>query len=303
MKEREPNKESIGKGELLYLWHPGTPSTFTGYGLTVQEGKKGKLTGLIMVDRPSKADPEWLDEIERTYGEYQLAPMTAGGDRGIVCQLSVEPESQQYLRRGPSEKSREIKESLKSLIEEPPSPVFNMWWDEDVHLWRSLMTAHMELSPELRTVFERTGYGSLAVETTRAVYHICHASDNDLENFVHKPVNFRWKLIKMPTAPLIRLDLRIMDRPENPFRFESFLNIADAEQALMLYQLANQAKLYLAFYGDDLGYSYTKEIPHGGQNWQQIDEIASEAIDHWNNIPPVFRDYNWAKAEFMRRYP
>jgi len=60
----------------------------------------------------------------------------------------------------------------------------------------------------------------------------------------------QWRLFKMPTAPLIRLELFFLDRPENPYRFESFLNVAVEDQLQVLIQPANQERLFLAFYGD-----------------------------------------------------
>ena len=38
MGEREPRKETIGKGELFFLWHPGTEEIFSAYGLTMRPG-------------------------------------------------------------------------------------------------------------------------------------------------------------------------------------------------------------------------------------------------------------------------
>ena len=76
----------------------------------------------------------------------------------------------------------------------------------------------------------------------------------------------------MPTAPLIRLGLTIIDQPHNPYKFESFLNVAEAYQADVLAQLANPEQLSLAFYGDDLTHRFNKEIPHTAQQWQQLDE-------------------------------
>ena len=132
--------------------------------------------------------------------------------------------------------------------------------------------------------------------------HVCHASNKDIEGFTNKPVISQWQLIKMPTAPLIRLELEILDRPDNPYRFESFLNIAEQDQANVLAKLANQDELYLAFYGDGLDYRCTKVMPHDKQQWQQIDELTMEARDYLYSIPPGNRDFDQAKAEFMRRF-
>ena len=96
--------------------------------------------------------------------------------------------------------------------------------------------------------------------------------------------------------------MKVIDRPENPFKFESFLNVAAEDQAQILADLANQDELYLAFYGDDLGYRYTTAIPHSEQQWQQLDELAEKAIAYWNRLPAVRRNFDQAKAEFTRRF-
>lgn len=94
MGEREPRKETIGKGELFFLTHPGTENIFSGYGLTIQPNQKGYLSGLLMVDRPKPANPGWLQEVENVFGEYSLVPMTTSGERGMACRMWIEPESQ-----------------------------------------------------------------------------------------------------------------------------------------------------------------------------------------------------------------
>jgi hypothetical protein len=131
------------------------------------------------------------------------------------------------------------------------------------------------------------------------VVHVCHAADADIESFVNKPVRSQWQLIKMPTAPLIRLELVILDRPDDPYRFESFLNVAEEDQSRILAQLANQEQLNLAFYDDKLDYRFTKVIPHDEQQWQQLDELVEQAVAYWNELPSDQRDFDLAKVEFM----
>lgn len=302
MAEREPRKETIGQGELFFLYHPGTENTFSGYGLSMQPGSKELLVGLLIVDRPHPADVDWLKQVEATFGQVQLVQMTAAGERGIVCQMEIGPESLPHLRQFPGEKVDAIRSALKPLLDELPDPVLRLSWNEDVNAWQSRLAPQSELPAEIRDVFERFGHGCLAVETNVGVSHICHATDTDIEAFRNKPVWKQWQLIKMPTAPLIRLELVILDDPTNPYKFESFLNIADEEQGQILAQLANQDELYLAFYGDDLRYRYTKVIEHDKQQWQQLDELVDEANRHWDSIPTEQQDFDLAKAEFIRRY-
>jgi hypothetical protein len=298
MREREPNKEVIKKGELFFLMHPNTDNVFSGYGLTLKAGSREHLAGLLMIDRPPQDVAEWLQGVEETFGEYELVAMTAAGERGILCQMQIEPGSQPFLKRLPFEKAAAIQTSLKPLLEERPKPSFIMSWDEESRAWRSQISALNELPEHLRELFEWTGY-----EADVGVVHVCHAPDADIEGFVDKPVFSRWRLVEMPTAPLILLDLILLDRPDNPFRFESFLNVAAEDQAYILAQLANQERLYLAFYGDDLTHRYTRVVPHDEQQWQRLDQIVARAEVYWRALPPERRDFDLAKAEFMRRFP
>jgi hypothetical protein len=302
MVEREPIKETIDKGDLFYLYHPGTEEVFSGYGLTVEAGRNDQLAGLLMVDRPEPADPEWLRRVEEAFDGYELVAMTPAGERGIACRMEIGEESVHHLRRFPSNKSKAIQGALEPLLEEPPAPVFRLSWDGQSGLWRSEFALDNELPAAIREVFERTGYGCLAAETDSGIIHVCHAPDTDIEGFAGKPVLSQWQLIEMPSASLIRLELIIIDDPVNPFKFESFLNVAEEDQAEVLAQLANQEQLHLAFYGDDLNYRFTKSIPHDEQQWQQLDELVERALSHWETIPPERRDYDGAKADFMRRF-
>ena len=61
------------KPELLFLWHPGGTDIFSGYGLAVTPTR---VVGLVMMDRPNRADRVWLAKIRATCGSYKLAAMT-----------------------------------------------------------------------------------------------------------------------------------------------------------------------------------------------------------------------------------
>jgi hypothetical protein len=301
MQEQEPTKETIGKGDIFFLWHPGTEQIFSGYGLVLRPGSNDLLAGLLMVDRPWPADPEWLAEVEATFGECHLVAMTPAGERGIACQMQIEPDSLPHLRRFPGEKTAAIRTALKPLLENPPKPVFTLRWDEEARAWCSRFAPLAELPGQIREVFERTGCGCLAAEANVGVVHVCHAADRDIESFAGKPLLYRWELASMPTAPLIRLEVVILDDPANPYRFESFLNVAQEDQARVLAELANQDRLYLAFYGDDLTHRFTHVVDHDEQQWQYLDELVAEAVAYWEQIPPDRRDLNRGKAEFLSR--
>jgi hypothetical protein len=74
-------REIPQRGQLYFLWHPGTRDVFSGYGLVAREGFQDHLVGILMVDRPKPADPKWLKEVEVVFGAVQLVPMTASGEK------------------------------------------------------------------------------------------------------------------------------------------------------------------------------------------------------------------------------
>lgn len=254
------------------------------------------------VDRPAAADPAWLAAVEAAYGPVQLVPMTRTGERGLLCTMHILPESRPLLQRFPSPFSTQLAASLQPLRDAAETlPQLWLRWDRQARLWRSALTDPTALPPEIRAVFARSGPGCLAAETDAGVVHLCHAPDADIQSFRHKPAGYRWQLLRMPTAPLIRLLVHIHDRPADPYRFESFLHVGDDTQLDLLAQLAGQAQLHLAFYGDDLTYRYTKVLPHDAQQWQQLDELTARALAYWHALPPATRDFDRAKAAFLRR--
>jgi hypothetical protein len=303
MGEREPQSERLRRGELLCLYHPGTHSIFSGYGLVMGDDWPGHLTGLLMVDRPFLADPAWLERIHNTYGECELRPMTIDGLRGLVCQMFIEPDSIQHLRHFMPDFSQHLENALQPLLEEPPAPTLVLRWHEERRLWMSELIVRNGLPPAIQEVFERIGYGCLAAESDRGVVHVCYAADDDISTFVDKDIEARWDMIEMPTAPLVRLELLVYDDPVNPYCFESFLNVAAPDQLDVLVQLAKQEELYMAFYGDDLTYRYTSVLVHGEDQRQRLDEIISRAKAYSASLPPGERDFDRAKALYMRIHP
>jgi hypothetical protein len=160
-----------------------------------------------------------------------------------------------------------------------------------------------QLPHELRAVFERTGSGCAAAETNLGVVHVCHAADRDIAGFANRPVLYQWQLARLPTAPVLRLHMQILDQPDNPYKFESFLNVGHEDNARMLTTLRAQESLYLVFYGDDLTYRFTKTLNHGQDQRELLGRLADRAADHWRQTPEEQRDFDQAKREFQRQFP
>ncbi|HEX9597289.1 MAG TPA: hypothetical protein VF982_10455 [Anaerolineales bacterium] len=302
--ERPRNPEEIHPGQLYFLAHPGS-ELFSGYGLTTQEGRQDRLIGLLMVDRPRPVDPAWLAEIDVRYGDYQLIPMTATGERGLVTQMRIAPESLAFLGRfsgGPlGAVEHEFARVLQPLLDNPPAPILKLRWSAEQHLWTSAFW--QGLPPEMQAVFEQFGDGCFAAERAdHTVAFITHAKDADIDRFHRAPVRWQWELIPMPTAPLIRFRAAILDKPSEPYVLEHFLNLADPEQARCLARLVNQKELTLDFYGQDYEYAYSKQLAHPAERRQDLQEIVRWAIEYYGSIPAHARDFDRAKALFQRYF-
>jgi hypothetical protein len=126
MREREP--------PLVFLWHPGTREIFSGYGLRIAPAH---LVGLVMVDRPRPVDPAWLEEVRQTFDGYELVPMTASGERGMICQMRIAEDSRVHLRVMRSAQGEAIRQALLPLLDELPAVTLAMAWGEARGGWVS----------------------------------------------------------------------------------------------------------------------------------------------------------------------
>lgn len=299
--EGEPHTEVIRPGQLYFLAHPGSDH-FSGYGLTTHDGRKDRLAGLLMVDRPHPADPAWLAELEHRYGDYQLWPMTATGERGLLAQMRVAANSLNYLSRFDHPIAGQLNQALQPLLDALPTPVLKLRWDDKHRLWRS--DFWMGLPDEMQAVFEKMGYGCFAAERAdNTVAFITHASDRDIRQFRGAPVLYEWQYIAMPTAPLIRHLSVILDNPASPYRLEHFLNVGDPDQARGLSRLVSQPELSFDFYGEEFEYAYSTVVPHPAEIREGLAARVRKAIEYYGEIPAARRDFDRAKAEFQRAFP
>jgi hypothetical protein len=89
------------------------------------------------VDRPKPAAADWLQEVQQTFGGYELVPMTASGERGMVCQMWIHEDSRVHLRVMRSAQSEAIRQALLPLLADLPAVTFTMAWDEGRGGWVS----------------------------------------------------------------------------------------------------------------------------------------------------------------------
>jgi hypothetical protein len=90
-----------------------------------------------MIDRPRRADPRWLAEIQAAFGAYQLAAMTQTGKRGIVCQMHIAPENLLHLKTLESPLTPALRAALMPLPIHPPAVTLALHWDPASQAWIS----------------------------------------------------------------------------------------------------------------------------------------------------------------------
>ena len=131
------NAPSVARGDLLYLWHPGTDFIFSAYGLAVESGRSDLLFGRLLVDRPRPVSAAWLLQVKAAFGGFDLFEMTVTHERGIACQMRIEEDSLPYVRPLDMPISEAIRQALLVLLLQPPQPRFVMTWRPDLALWTS----------------------------------------------------------------------------------------------------------------------------------------------------------------------
>ena len=138
----------IARGDLFFLWHPGTECSFSGYGLAVGDGRKDRLVGLLMVDRPFPASEVWLTSVSLEFREFSLYAMTDTRERGMACHMRIDAESLAYVRKLDIPMTEQMRRALEPLLAEPPKPLFLMKWDPALDLWASQFDHGDKTKPE-----------------------------------------------------------------------------------------------------------------------------------------------------------
>jgi hypothetical protein len=125
----------IGKKNLIHLMHPDKEDVFSGYGLPLED--RYHLVGLLMIDRPYRADEEWLEKVREEFGDFHLAYMTSSGERGMLCNMTIEEDSRKFLKEIDHPLNEKIARRLYPFLEYRPNPSFRMRWDDNLRMWVS----------------------------------------------------------------------------------------------------------------------------------------------------------------------
>ncbi len=76
------------------------------------------------------------------------------------------------------------------------------------------------------------------------------------------PIRVRHELYDHPAAPVIRTVVTIHDRPHNPLALETYSNVEDPQQRADFAALADQDRLVLLCYDEQLAHRLSKVVPY-----------------------------------------
>ncbi len=156
------------------------------------------------------------------------------------------------------------------------------------------------LPPELASFLRNQELACLLHGTNRGSAFIIKAPGEQIEGLRGPlPILLRHELYRHPSAPVIRLLLRLYDRPPSALAFESFVNVDDEGQRQDYGELARQDRIDLHFYDDALRHRLAKQIPNSLRG--DVPSMIIAALRLRACIPNDRFDFDRAKDEVLAR--
>ena len=169
--------------------------------------------------------------------------------------------------------------------------------------FRSWLNRNPTLSrPDLADFLRTRERACLLAPTDQGTILVVKLPDKDIVTLSGRfPIHFRAALYDHPSAPVIRLLTTFYDRPQNPLRLESFINIAEEDQRRDFAALSQQQEFYMLFYDQHLAHRLTKGV--NGLDQEQLQRILDQAHQLRSRIPPHLYDFDRAKDTIILTTP
>lgn len=158
----------------------------------------------------------------------------------------------------------------------------------------------LELPPELAEFFRRApAYACVTHATTDGTAFVITTPSADLATLRGTlPIGLRHELYEHPAAPVVRTVLTIIDQPRRPLRIETFINVAEEDQRADFAALAEQERLLLLFYDEQLRHRLSKRVPYPER--EDVPQLLARAEELRRAIPSWRYDFDRAKAAVMK---
>ena len=125
-------------------------------------------------------------------------------------------------------------------------------------------------------------------------------ADIDKARGERTPIHTRHELYGHSLAPVIRMVVRIYDRPGSRTHtaLDTFVNVADEQQREHYEALTRQHAMLFLFHDERLTLRLTKIVPYDNQG--DIAQVLQMADAHLSQIPQQRFNFDLAKADVMR---
>ena len=132
---------------------------------------------------------------------------------------------------------------------------------------------------------------------------LAKAATEDVESFRGPvPIQTQWGLARYSSGSVLRLHLVIFDQPQQPYRFETFINVGAPEQLVCVRQLLTQETLQIHFFDSQTEHVLTKKVSNSDQQRQQLQWLIDLAMHDWEILGEAW-DFDQAKALFQAQRP
>jgi len=161
------------------------------------------------------------------------------------------------------------------------------------------------MTGDLKETFKKIGYGGIPEWTNTGCAFFCYMDDRTCRQVKSAVHDVKLEYYEIDNCVLIRFNVVVYDRLDNPLRFDAFINMGNKNHNYMLDALMVQEWLIFHWYGEDFIYKRSTGIRWKEENRNWVKEIVRrgrECIEK-NRRDGVRIDFDRVKDKFMRENP
>lgn len=159
------------------------------------------------------------------------------------------------------------------------------------------------LDENMIAAFRQIGYGCLPLWTNHGCALFVHIDTRSIKECRYAVHNVRLELHEVDGSPLIRLDMKVYDRPGDPLHMDCFLHInrQDGGHIPAIEALTEQEWIIFHWYDEKLKYIRSSGVRWPLEQREDAKKIIKEAQATITRTGGG--DFDRAKAKFMQNNP
>ena len=161
------------------------------------------------------------------------------------------------------------------------------------------------MTGDLKETFKKIGYGGIPEWTNTGCTFFCYMDDRTCRQVKSAVHNVKLEYYEIDNCVLIRFNVVVYDRLDDPLRFDAFINMGNKNHNYMLDALMVQEWLIFYWYGEDFIYKRSTGIRWKEENRNWVKEIVRRGGEYIekNRRDGVRIDFDRVKDKFMRENP